>query len=217
MSAVSVSLVEFLQTGRFGPLLNSMTQANVEDLLGPPDGYDEHPDSRNDRGQSSYWMYGDVLEMSFRRDPPYYMNWFQLEHLQSGSALSADFGGRLSLELNGLTWRTPPSGFIGRLGSGNAEVQFELAMGHISFRLFFGDDVEMFFVSSDPAILQGELTGSRHSLARTLRNIESHSLVECIYSFPQPYGREERLRMRTVHGASTTWMTGNEYLALISE
>lgn len=217
MSLVSVSLVEFLQTGRFGPLLNSMTQVDVEGLLGPPDGYDEHPDSHNDRGQSSYWMYGDTLEVSFRRAPPYYINWFQLEHLQARSALSADFGGRLSLELNGLTWETPPSGFIGRLGAENAEVQFELAMGHFSLRLFFGDEVELLFASSGPAILPGEMTGSQHSLARTLRDIERHCLVESIYSFPQPFGREERLRMRTIYGSSTTWMTGNDYLALISE
>lgn len=217
MDPSPISLTRFLSTGEFGPLSSQMTRADVRECLGPPDDQIDGPDNEDDAGESSYWIYGYALEISFRRNFPYLVNWFAVDHLQFKTARFEDFGGRFSLDMDGLTWKSPPSAFLGRLLSENPEVQFELSSDHFSLRLFFGDNVEMFFVSSDPVVASPDTLATRHKLARTLRDIERHCLVESIYSFPQPFGREERLRMRTIYGSSTTWMTGNDYLALISE
>jgi len=194
-----------------------MTQAGVRECLGPPDDQADGPDNENDVGESSYWIYGYALEISFRRNFPYFVDWFSIDHLQFDPVRFRDFGGRFSLDMDGLTWKSPPSAFLKRILSEDSEVQFELSSDHFSLRLFFGDNVEMFFVSSDQVAASPDTSGPRHKLARTLRDIERHCLVESIYSLSQPLGREERLRMRTVYGSSTTWMTGNDYLALIAE
>lgn len=216
MSPVEASLVDFLRTGRLGRLSTDLTRAGVRDLLGPPDDWDDGPDGKTSAGDSNHWIYG-ALEISFQTTSPHRIEWFQLDHLNIEAEPFAGLGRRISLSMDGLAWNLPPSVFLSQLDAGNAEIQFELASGHVSLRLFAGDDVEMLFVLSEPLAVLDDVKASKADLAKALQSVEARSLVESIYAFPQPRGRDERLLMRTVRGSSTTWMTGQDYLDLISD
>lgn len=212
-----VSLLDFLTTGHLGPLSPCMTQEDVRNLLGPPDSWDDRAGGQTTSGESAYWIYGDTLEVSFGHTSPYQMNFFQLEHPLLEHHRRDDFGGRLLLDTNGLTRTSPPSRFLRMLGSIESEVQVESSAGNLSLRLWIRDGVEIFFTLADGSSAHELPDDAGQSLARMLREVEDRFRIECIYSFPRHRGQAERQHMRTASGSSTTTMSGNAYLALMSD
>ena len=202
------SLLPFLATGRLGPITAEMTRDEVETLLGQPDDIGK-PDLQDDRGESTYWMYGGHLEVFFRSQPPYAIAWFFIR-LPSRDA-PAGMGKRMLLEMDGLDRRSPPSAVIRMLAAARSiiEVQFDTDM---DLRLFVGNRIEMLF-TTDRRPPQADVSPPA-SLGRLVKEFEASSRIDSVYCFPRPEGRRERFRMRSVYGGRTHTMSGSEYLRL---
>ena len=202
------SLLPFLATGRLGPITAEMTRDEVETLLGQPDDIGK-PDLQDDRGESTYWMYGDHLEVFFRSQPTYAIAWFFIR-LPSRDA-PAGMGKRMLLDMDGLDRRSPPSAVIRMLAAARSiiEVQFDTDM---DLRLFVGNRIEMLF-TTDGRLPEADVSPPA-SLGRLVKEFEASSRIDSVYCFPRPEGRRARFRMRSVYGGRTHTMSGSEYLRL---
>jgi len=104
-----VRLSDFLATGRLGPVDCGLSRNQVAAMLGPPDGWIEFP---------TYWCYG-KLEFSFDPERPHAMHFFQIEF---ADGLSGDCevlaGGKIVLELEGLSGGSHPTDFLRIMSDG---------------------------------------------------------------------------------------------------
>ena len=114
------SFLEFLRTGRLGPLSTDCTPAQVARLLGVPGGYIVH-DYRN---WPTYWCYGDHVEISFL-DERGKMDWFQIDR---ASSLEGEFflvSENLAVTLDGFSGEMRPSSFLRHLSAHGLESYIE--------------------------------------------------------------------------------------------
>ncbi|TGP26819.1 MULTISPECIES: hypothetical protein [unclassified Mesorhizobium] len=201
------SFRDFLATGNLGPVAPDMALKDIAATLGPPDGWnvdDDHP-------VPVYWFFGN-LEISFDSAAPYQMNWFQIEGATQLRGKSATLTGRLKLSLDGFCGETKPSEFLsaGLWDSRQATVYYAALRDDILLNICTGCvqihfQVDTSFIGDREAIeYLGEST-----LSRLVRDVDSRTKVDSIYSYPQAATEE-------MPGA-LNWrsLSGQDYLDLL--
>ncbi|WP_209444633.1 hypothetical protein [Mesorhizobium erdmanii] len=199
MKTQLVSFRDFLKTGRLGAVSPDMTMAEIADVIGIP----EH-------AEPDYWTFG-KLEISFDVEPPYRMNWFQIEeagYLKGDLEALTD---RLVLSLDGFSGKTKPSEFLeaGLWTPDQAKVFYAASGYDIGMNICAGTIQMHFHVPTDfIADQDAEAYLSASSPSQSMAKIDSRAVLDSIYSYPHPKTEE-------VPGAFD-WklLSGSQYLAL---
>ncbi len=108
---ISVSMMEFLRTGAFGPIHLGMPRTDVEEILAPPNAMST---TTSDNGLPAIWKYGDI-EM----------------HFEPNDNLSSIYTDEFDVPSGGQAIDLDP--WILRRGIPWSEVEPQLAARHISY------------------------------------------------------------------------------------
>lgn len=202
-----VSFREFLSTGKLGPISTEMTLKDVAKILEGPDGF-VHADT----DVPTYWCYG-KLEISFAEEPPYTMNWFQIE---DAGYLKGDFDKiteNLIVTLDGLGGDTPPSQFLRAglwandevkvfIGAVSDDIVFTICAGTVSIHF----RIDSSFIADGDAVHYVE----NNDISQIVKDIDSRTELDSIYSHAShelaiPFGDFAKLRL----------LNGSEYLVTL--
>ncbi|RTL91251.1 MAG: hypothetical protein EKK31_35345 [Hyphomicrobiales bacterium] len=201
------SFRDFLATGTLGALSPGMKLIDVAELLGPPDGWNVDEAAP----VPLYWFFG-KLEISFESVAPYQINWFQIEgaaHLKGKLEPLTD---QLKLSLDGFSGKTKPSEFLsaGFWDPNSTTVYYAGLSDDILLNICAGR-TQIHFQVDTSFIGDGEVIKylEQSKPARLVRDIDSRTRVDSIYSYPQPATEE-------VPGVFN-WrsITGRDYLDIL--
>lgn len=201
------SFRDFLTTGTLGPLSPEMKLIDVAKVLGTPDGWniDESDDV------PLYWCFGKV-EISFDSAAPYQMNWFQVEEAGQLKGKFEPLTERLKLSLDKFSRKTKPSKFLsaGLWDLQRTTVYYAALSDDILLNICAGR-IQIHFQVGTSFINDGDAVKhlSKAKLDRLVRDIDSQTRVDSIYSYPQPATEE-------VPGIFN-WraLTGQDYLDIL--
>jgi hypothetical protein len=201
------SLRDFLTTGTLGPVRTDMKLIEIAEALGSPDGWNVGEDTL----VPLYWFFGN-LEISFDNIAPYQMNWFQIEGAAQLRGKSETLSKKLKLSLDGFDGRTRPSAFLAAnlWDPSQSAVYYAALSDDILLNICAGGiqihfQVEMSFIGKCDAIEYLD----RSSVQQLIRDIDSQTKVDSIYSFPRNASQE-------LPGVFN-WrlLTGQDYLNLV--
>lgn len=194
------SLREFLHTGALGPLNVNMTLLDVAALLGPP------TDWIVDKPHCSvpfYWSYG-PLEIEFHHNPPYAINWFQIEHPEAIARPRDELADRLLLSMDRIDISAPPSRML-RHFSGVRDVVVGTPKDHDWSTLeIYAGSICLIYLIADEAIPAGEISPDEW-----LRHFDENCRIDSIYSF------RETAFERQSPKESYRNMSAERYLAIV--
>ena len=175
-----VRLSDFLATGRLGPVHCGLSRNEVAKMLGPPDAWIEF---------SAYWRYG-KLEFSFDPERPHAMHFFQIEF---ASELSGDCeviaGGKIVLELEGLSGGSHPADFLRIMSNGARPVHviYSRPSATGSFVLqIVSESIIVIFDFEFPDEIVSDLAALDE--AAYLRECDRFARLDSIYAFREPDG-----------------------------
>ena len=204
-----VSFREFLSTGKLGPISTEMTLKDVAKALGGPDGFIIHPDTPD---VPIYWCYGN-LEISFSEEPPYRMDWFQIEHADYLEGEFEKITENLIVALDGFGERTKPSQFLRAglwandevkvlIGALSDDVILTICAGAVSIHF----RIDSSFIDDGDAVRYVE----SNDVSQIVKDIDSRTELDSIYSHTShelaiPFGDFAKLRL----------LNGSEYLVTL--
>jgi hypothetical protein len=196
-----VRLADFLATGRLGPVHCGLSRNQVAMMLGPPDGWIGAPidegvlregaerPARIEPEFPAYWFYG-KLELGFDPERPHAMHFFQIE---SAGGLSGDCeviaGGKIVLELEGLSGRSRPAEFLRMMWNGARplHVIYSRPSNTGSFVLqIVSGSVIVVFDFEFPDEIVSDLAALDE--AAYLRQCDRVARLDSIYAYPKPDG-----------------------------
>ncbi|TIU30477.1 MAG: hypothetical protein E5W27_01040 [Mesorhizobium sp.] len=184
-----------------------MTLIEVASVLGSPDGWNIDEGDR----VPLYWFFG-KLEISFDSTAPYQVNWFQIEGATQLKGNFEPLTEQLKLALEGFTGESRPSQFLsaGLWDSKLTSVYYAGLSDDILLNVCVGRiqihfQVDASFIGDRQAIEYLD----KATLSRFVRDIDSRTKVDSIYSYPQTATEE-------VPGP-LNWrsLTGQDYLDLL--
>ncbi|QDZ01031.1 hypothetical protein FQ775_11905 [Nitratireductor mangrovi] len=188
-------MIDFLATGKLGPLSVVQNRAEVESLLGTPDDTDLCP---------FYRRYGN-LEILFAEAEPHSIRWFQIEGFAYMRRATTALCSRLRLQLDGVRRSTTVSKLI-RLSlrqPAETELHFYADGDEFVLHLFLGDAVEVV------GTCQAD-SGSEWQPGRSPSPFpEDRFDIDSIYGHSTPSGREQRKALSRI---VTHRVSGTDYL-----
>jgi hypothetical protein len=200
----------FLKTGVLGPLSTDMKLIEVAKVLGAPQFFFLHYDTKD---VPDYWGYN-KLEISFAPDQPHEMKWFQIEH---AGGLEGEFDvitDTLMLALEGFDGDTRPSAFLaGDLWNlENVRVNIGALGGDVMLNISAGKVTVIFDVASDFIPDENaENYIATTEISRIVSDIDGRTNLNSIYAFPSA---EEAAQSDTY--GHPIQLTGRDYLQMIS-
>ncbi len=201
---ILVSLAEFLNTGRLGPLAPGIDLNAVARALGPPKGWRVE----DDEPVPHYWEYGRHLEIAFRFDDRPRCNWFQLENAASLSEDAAPISDDFVLALDGLSGRSPLSRFVSAIREIDRVEVCLFDLTRSCYPTVLVDTVEIIFDCDRNTY------NASTPLDQTIAIIETHARPDSIYSYTMDSQLEHRHnQFRSVPGS--TILSGRDYLARV--
>jgi hypothetical protein len=204
-----ISFQDFLKTGALGPISLGMKMIDVARELGAPDSWiTEHAETI-----PPYWIYG-KLEISFDEDPPYPMNWFQIEqagYLEGDFDILAD---ELVLSLGGFSGTTKPSEFLsaGLWPPESVTVSY-YGLGDDIVVTISAGPVELHFRIDTDFLADGDAPSylDRTALPQLIKTVDGQAdMLDSIYSYPH-HSLENIESSRDIFGWKS--LSGSEYLA----
>ncbi|MBB6469497.1 hypothetical protein HNQ96_005387 [Aminobacter lissarensis] len=203
----TASFRDFLKTGKLGPLETGKTLLAVADALGPPNWFQIHPDTKL---VPSYWGYGKV-EISFDLDPPYEIQWFQIENAGELSGKHEAIAKDFKLALEGFSATTKPSEFlqaglwleaIVHIGALADDLYLNISAGRVAMHF----RVDSSFVEDGDAARYANNT----PVTDLVKDLDSKTTIDSIYAMPSPDEAIRSASVTTIHQIS-----GKDYLAAL--
>jgi hypothetical protein len=202
-----ISFVDFLNTGRLGPLHPGMTLNEVAGALGPPAGWIVNP---AEGIAPHYWVYGRHLEVSLRFEEAAYCDWFQIEHAGDLSGDAVSLNDDMAIALDGLSGTSPMSDFIRSIADiDRVSIQL-ISPSHRPDPIIRVGDVQIICCTDEDALDPG------YSLSDKILFYEKNAEVDSIYSY---FRDEERRRNNAAYLKQFERVTisGRAYLDTLRE
>jgi hypothetical protein len=179
-----VSFRDFLKTGTLGPVSPGMKMIEIAKELGAPDGWlTEYAEMVPD-----YWFYG-TLEVSFDKDPPYELDWFQIEHVHAIRGKTERITDQFSLSMDGFNSRTKPSEFLAAglwtpeeamvfYTASRDDIELNICVG--SIQIYFRVDTDFIEDRDAEKYLKGV------TVSQLTCDIDHRTEIDSIYSYSHP-------------------------------
>lgn len=180
---LKASFRSFLETGVLGPINIELTLLEVAALLGPPDWW--ITDAHSEDLPPLYWGYS-RLEISFEPEPPYSVEWFQIEHPDTLKTPRHKLGKLLTMSMDGIDVSVRPSHLLlefrdlERLEVGIPRNRDQPVLE------IYNNTVSIIYVALDRDFEIVDGVTANDDMAAWLRNMEPHFFIDSIYSFRDP-------------------------------
>ncbi|MGO4333555.1 hypothetical protein AB4037_01495 [Labrys sp. KB_33_2] len=206
--AYLASLVEFLNSGKLGPLYPGVGIQQVIDLLGPPKWW-VAKDEWNFRPVPDYWGYGRLeLQLDFGSEPS--CEWFQLEDINHLRGEVDVITGNFAITLDGLNGDSNISDVIKSIRDlSSISIHLADVTGNLNPTLFIGPHIHFGFGIQEDTHVPGE------DLKTLCGRLDRECIPLDIYSMNGTVSQEHGKKVLREKGLQDLILSGSDFLRLV--